>query len=280
METTTQTKVDDAQIEQTIEMFEVITQSQPLDYQSLEILKEAYSQVGREEEVVRTSKKIAAAHVQLGQISSAILEYETLLHSCPDDVEVQKALEGLESQADGIAEGIEGVDPSQGDHTTIFRRHTDLNKPSAVDDGRKSMFKLFVGAKTLAEADFDNCWRTQDLSTVPTDVIDPFIQILADKGLLPLEQSLRILSDKTRMAFMPLERYDIDIDLTRSFPAEVCRRWCVLPFDRLSKSVMVATANPFSQQAAKEVAAHTNNRLVWCLASPVEIISLIRKAFR
>jgi hypothetical protein len=36
-----------SQIVQTIEMFEVILQTQPDDYQSLEILKEAYSKVGR-----------------------------------------------------------------------------------------------------------------------------------------------------------------------------------------------------------------------------------------
>jgi len=34
----------------------------------------------------------------------------------------------------------------------------------------------------------------------------------------------------------------VDIDLLRGFPAEVCRRWCVVPFDRMSKSILVATA--------------------------------------
>ena len=38
---------EEAQLAQTIEMFEVITQSQPQDYQSLEILKEAYFKLGR-----------------------------------------------------------------------------------------------------------------------------------------------------------------------------------------------------------------------------------------
>ena len=46
----------------------------------------------------------------------------------------------------------------------------------------------------------------------------------------------------------------MDLDLTRTFPAEVCRRWCILPFDKLSKSILVATANPFNRQAAKELA--------------------------
>src|SRR3982750_602754 len=90
---------EEAQLAQTIEMFEVITQSQPLDYQSLEILKEAYSKLGRDKDAVGTSKRIAEAYVQMGQLSSAILEYETILQRFPDDPDVQAALTEIESKA-------------------------------------------------------------------------------------------------------------------------------------------------------------------------------------
>src|SRR5215510_10114102 len=93
---------EEAQLLQTIEMFEVITQSQPMDYQSLEILKEAYSKLGRDTEVVGTSKRIAEAYVQMGQLSSAILEYETILQRFPDDPDVQTALRRIESRANNF----------------------------------------------------------------------------------------------------------------------------------------------------------------------------------
>src|SRR5260370_6933301 len=83
---------EEAQLAQTIEMFEVITQSQPHDYQSLEILKEAYSKLGREKDVVGASKRIAQAYVQMGQLSSAILEYETILQRYPHNPQVQPPL--------------------------------------------------------------------------------------------------------------------------------------------------------------------------------------------
>src|SRR6201993_1989657 len=90
---------EEAQLGQTIEMFEVITQSQPLDYQSLEILREAYFKLGRKKDVASTSKRIAQAYVQLGQLSSAILEYETILQQFPDDPDVRAALKEIESKA-------------------------------------------------------------------------------------------------------------------------------------------------------------------------------------
>src|SRR5213594_4523391 len=97
------TSSEEAQLAQTIEMFEVITQSQPQDYQSLEILKEAYAKLSREDDVVKTSKRIAQAYVAMGQLSSAILEYESILQRFPDDPDVLAALGEIESKANSIS---------------------------------------------------------------------------------------------------------------------------------------------------------------------------------
>jgi hypothetical protein len=275
-----------AQLAQTIEMFEVIVQSQPSDTQSLEILKEAYLKLGREDDVIHTSKRIAQAYLQQGQLSSAILEYETVLQRRPDDRDVRTALKEIEQKA-----GSAVVQPVPETLTmasaaltvqdsTEFRRKPRLPAVEELDDGRKTLYKIFVETKLISGGDFDLCWRTPDLSMPPVDVVEPFIETLDTKGLFHIEKSLRLLSDRSRMAHMPLDRYDVDIDLARGFPAEVCRRWCVLPFDRMSKSVMVATANPFNQQAIKELSAATTHRLLWYLAAPGDLTSNLRKAFR
>jgi hypothetical protein len=77
-----------------------------------------------------------------------------------------------------------------------------------------------------------------------------------------------------------LDKYDVDIELTRSFPREVCQRWCILPFDRMSKSVLVATANPFNKQAVWDLENATKNRLLWYVSPPSELLKAVRKAFR
>jgi hypothetical protein len=275
---------EEAQLAQTIEMFEVITQSQPHDYQSLEILKEAYSKLSRQKDVISTSKRIAHAYVQMGQLSSAILEYETILQRFPDDPDVKAALEQIESKANNFP-----LDPMPAETTVIAKGPAPSGKilkaagktpPAEVEDGQKSMQKLFVESKIITAGDFDLCWSTIDPTLSPGRVVEPFIQVLADRGILPVDKSLKVLCDKSRFAFLPLQSYDIDMDLARSFPSETCQRWCVLPFDRMSKSVLVATANPFNQQAAKELAGATPNRLLWYLVPPTDLLSNLRKAFR
>lgn len=271
------------QLTQTIEMFEVITQSQPQDYQSLEILKEAYFKLGREAELIDTSKRIAQAYVQMGQLSSAILEYESILQRCPDDKEAAAALQEIESKATGLSshDTIPNVSHAAPEHTEI--RSKSAYKPSApsqMDDGYDSMYKIFVTPKIIAEQEFKDAWIKTDWSSPPVKPVDPFIQNLSINSGVPLEKSMKVISDKFRLGYFPLDRYDIDIELARSFPVETCLRWCVLPFDRMSKSVFVATANPFNRQAAKELEIATKQRIVWYLSPPPEISRALQKVFR
>ena len=154
---------EEAQLQQTIEMFEVIVQSQPNDTQSLEILKEAYSKLGREDELVNTSKRIAQAYLQQGQLSSAILEYETVLQRRPEDADVRAALKQIEDRASSAA--VQSAD------TSLMPSVTDAHKNKArvaatdeVDDGRKSLYKIYVDSKLITAGDFDLCWRTVDLN--------------------------------------------------------------------------------------------------------------------
>jgi hypothetical protein len=274
---------EEAQLAQTIEMFEVITQSQPQDYQSLEILKEAYSKLNREKDVINTAKRIAQAYVQMGQLSSAILEYETILQRYPEDPDVQSALKEIESRANNFPTELppEPAPAARKSNDTLILAKPSARPPQAdIEDGRRQMHKVFVDSKIITSGDFDLCWPKVDMSTRPSAVVEPFVQVLSEKGILHVEKSLKILSDKSRFAFLPMNLYDIDIELSRSFSAETCQRWCVLPIDRMSKSILVATANPFNQQAAKELASASGQRLLWYLVSPIELVKNIRKAFR
>jgi hypothetical protein len=274
---------EEAQLSQTIEMFEVITQSQPQDYQSLEILKEAYSKLGREKDVVGTSKRIAQAYVQLGQLSSAILEYETILQRHPHDADAMAAMSQIESKANNLTgPSVIEMEPPK----PITGATTQIKKPGGksiqleVDDGRQVMYKHFVESRLITAGDFEASWPVPSLTAPPAKVAEPFIHGLSERQIVPVEKSLKVLVDRSRLPYIPLERYEIDVELVRSASRELCLRWCVAPFDRMSKSVLVATCNPFNKQAAADVEAVIKHRLLWYLTSPADLIRVLGKAFR
>jgi hypothetical protein len=274
---------EEAQLTQTIEMFEVITQSQPQDYQSLEILKEAYLKLGRPKDAVKTSKKIAEAYVHLGQLSSAILEYETILQRDADDKEALAAMAEIESKANSLTSmpgPIEEIKKISSGNTEQFKKLAGKATANGeVDDGRQMMFKVFVDSKVISAGDFQMCWITPS-SDASEKIADPFVQVLAEKGVTPIEKSLRMILDKSRLGYLLLDKYDVDMELARSFPRAVCQRWCVLPFDKMSKSVMVATANPFNKQAAQEIQSATSLRVIWYIVPPQDIVKVLRRVFR
>lgn len=275
---------EEAQLLQTIEMFEVITQSQPMDYQSLEILKEAYSKLGREPDVVNTAKRIAQAYVQLGQLSSAILEYESILQRNPDDPDVRKALAEIENKANSFAAAPLPSEHDSGDKHSAAAGPKKAGEQELtladIDDGKAQMHKLFVDGKVLADADFEPHWPKPNLRENPRQPLEPFIHSLAEKQVLPLDKSMRLICEKARLAFLPLDKYDVDVDFARTFPRETCMRWCVLPFDKMSKSILVATANPYNKQATRELEQHAKARIVWYMAPPADLMKVIKKIFR
>jgi hypothetical protein len=220
----------------------------------------------------------------MGQLSSAILEYESILQRVPDDPDALAALGEIESKANSLSgQPALGDIPEAGKpqpHTSKSKSPGRRPVPAEIDDGRETLQKIFVDSKIITNAHFDQCWIKPDYSVPSSAPVEPFIQVLADKGFTPLDKALRIISDKGRIGFLPLDKYDIDVELARSFPADVCRRWCVLPFDRLSKSILVATANPFNRQAVAEMEAETKERLLWYLSPPPDIMGALRKIFR
>lgn len=276
------TPSEEAQLQQTIEMFRVITQSQPQDYQSLEILKEAYMKLGMQKDVMDTSKRIAEAYVQLGQLSSAIMEYETILQRFPDDPDVRKALNEIENKTNSFAgrSNEPAALPS-----ALATEPGKVAKPglgaktTEADDGKAAMQRLFVDGKLITAQDFGRLWFTPG-NEPATQVNEPFLQVMADKGVLGLDKSLKLVVDRARIGYLPLDKYEIDNELAKTFPRALCLKWCILPFDRMSKSVLVATCNPFNKQAAAELQAATANRLLWYMTSPTDLVKAVRKIYR
>src|SRR5262249_22681054 len=158
------------------------------------------------------------------------------------DPDVQAALQRIESKATNFPmeqapPAIEPPPVKPVSSAPKFARPATRAVPSDVEDGRRMMYKIFVDTKIITAGDFDLCWVRQDLSVPPNGVVEPFVQLLSDKGVLPLEKSLKLICDHSRLGYIPMQSYDIDIDLARTFPAETCQRWCIMPFDRMSKCI-------------------------------------------
>ncbi|HUJ10899.1 MAG TPA: tetratricopeptide repeat protein [Verrucomicrobiae bacterium] len=282
------------QLLRTVEMFEAITQSQPEDYQSWEILKEAYNKLGRPEDSLRTSKKLAQAYITLGQISQAILEYEGILQEYPSDPEALAALGDLEAKtsqlstarqpsgAPSLREDSKPTQPAPSLTVGATAPHSPSlpTKPKG-GDANQALVDLLIVEKFVTPQAVEPLLKrlatarpTEDENAQPPTLV----QMLADEQIAKLDDVMSLLVDRSGLPYLPLSTYDVDRDAACLLPREFCFANCLISFDLISRSVLIATANPFDMVTRNHAEGMLSYNVFWYVAAPAEVYAALRRA--
>jgi len=300
------------QLQQTVEMFEVITQANPQDTQSMEILKEAYFKLGQIKEALAVTRRLADAHMELGQYSGAVLEYEYILQHDPENSEIITALGQVEdrlraSQAD--AQKNSGGDASSInlDFRSVVVEGSNLIATKKTQSAERISIRGTVDSASIA-AQLDNAEDGNDALAkflgqhrlVPEDVLTPalmairkrngarqsgqpsasLIAELVARGGVDLEHLLCGILDRSKFAYLPLEYYDVDRQIVKMLPESVTLGRLIIPFDIISRTMMIALANPFDVLGKEAVQQLLDYNIQWHLASPEAVSKALADAYR
>jgi tetratricopeptide (TPR) repeat protein len=286
-----------SQIVQTIEMFEAITQTQPDDYQSLEILKEAYAKVGRNDEAFQTSHKLAEAYFNAGSYTQALQECEVILLKEPNAPEIVAMLGNIEArlQASGQAlanksapiGGLVEGSSLRGEGSLIdvglgrekrFGRVTNLH-----ERGDEQLAKFLIVQQLFGEQEVNAVLETvkqanKDLAghTIAISLVDE----LCKDNPPRLEAVLSALIDRTKFAYVPLEYYDTDRQIAPMLPENLTLNRLFVPFDLVSRTMMVACCNPFDIAGREAVQQSVDYTVSWYLAKPAAISKSLQFIYR
>ena len=267
---------EDPKLLETVQMFEVITSANPDDYQSFEILKEAYTKLGREKDAIEASKKIARIYVHLGQISSAILEYEGILQRSPDDAETLAALGELESKMPGyaaVAEVQEAPAPEPV-YTAAAVEEEDANEVLIDFMAQQGLFSAKTKQSVIAAL------SAKIAEAHPGTLPPSVIEILAERGISSEENTLLFLTQNSKLAFLPMNSYDVDPHRAEIVDPTICMSRLVLPFDKMSRTIFAATLNPFDRHAKQSVETAAQCHVQWYLTRSIDMKSKLKEVFR
>jgi hypothetical protein len=283
-----------SQIVQTIEMFEVITQTQPDDYQSLEILKDAYNKISKPEESLRISRRLAEAHFNSGSYALAVQECELILLKEPNAPEILAMLGEIEARLQAAGQSIvEGgsktglIFPSQakgvGVSGGLMDLHGKRNDAHLADRGDDQLAKFLVMQQLFPEDAVTDALETvnhlnKDLSgqALGASLLDKLCRQDTDK----LDQALSQLIDRTKFAFVPMEYYDVDRQIARMLPDHLTLGRLFVPFDLISRTIMVGCCNPFDAAGRDAVQQSLDYTVAWYLARPGTIIKTLQDIYR
>jgi tetratricopeptide (TPR) repeat protein len=288
-----------SQIVQTIEMFEVILQTQPDDYQSLEILKEAYAKVGRTADSLKTSRRLAEAYFNSGSYTMAMQECEAILIKEPNAPEILAMLGDIETRLHKAGEqlvqggsktGLIATSSVNGTNGLIHGAHegglveTHNRTPANLQDrGDEHLAKFLVMQQLFPEEEVAQAMETvkvlnKDLmgQALAASLLDKLSRQETDK----LDAAMSGLIDRTKFAYVPLEYYDVDRQIPRMLPDHLTLGRLFLPFDLISRTIMIACCNPFDAAGRDAVQQSLDYTVTWYLARPGSIIKALQDVYR
>jgi len=287
------------QILQTIEMFEVIVQSNPNDCQSFEILKEAYWKLGRQKDALAVTRRLADTYMHQGQYSSALLEYEGILQKEPDNAEVVALLGEVEAKlaepADRAKSSNSAIDVDFGsiavDDPTLItinqtRKETETSSTAPIsldNDGNEPLAKFLVQHRLATEDTVAGALdrvRRINKNGGPGTVGVSLIDEVTRTNTVQMDTLLCGILDRTKFAYVPLENYDVDRQIVKMLPESLTLGRLIVPFDLMSRTVMVAMANPFDALGKEAVQQLFDYNIQWHLASPAAISKVLRDTYR
>jgi hypothetical protein len=284
-------------------MFEVIIQTQPDDYQSLEILKDAYQKVGQADESQRISRKLAEAYFSVGSYTLAMQECEVILLKEPNSPEILAMLGEIESKLQAAGHSIVETGGAKGGliavpHLNGSNGHGHSGNGAAADGhlidpnrrgahlqerGDDHLAKFFIMQQLFPEEEVNRGLATvnqinRDLSgqALASSLLE---QICRDDEA-KLDKALSQLIDRTKFAYVPLEYYDVDRQVARMLPDHLTLGRLFVPFDLISRTIMVACANPFDAAGREAVQQSLDYTVSWYLARPAAIVKALQDIYR
>jgi hypothetical protein len=282
-------------------MFEAIIQTQPDDYQSLEILKEAYSKVGKHPESLRISRRLAEAYFAVGSFTNAMQECEVILTQEPNAPDIVAMLGEIETRLQESGHAIanaagagkrsknglinktlpretKGSLIDIGGNRTAEPKTTNLN-----DHGDDQLAKFLIVQQLFGEQEVGNALQNvqklnKDLSgqALAVSLLDELCSNDAER----LEKVLSALIDRTKFAYVPLEYYDLDRQIAPMLPENLTLGRLFVPFDLVSRTMMVACCNPFDAEGREAVQQSVDYTVMWYLARPSALIKCLQSVYR
>jgi tetratricopeptide (TPR) repeat protein len=279
-----------SQIVQTIEMFEAITQTQPDDYQSLEILKEAYQKVGRHDESLRVSRRLAEAYFNVGSRTNAIQECEAILAKDPNAPDILAMLGEIETRLQASGQAIASAasngstEESDGSLIDIGSRAGKVGKLANLHErGDDHLAKFLIVQQFFAEKEVHGALESvnqlnKNLSGQALAV--SLLDHICKENVERLDAVLSALIDQTKFAYVPLEYYDVDRQIAPMLPDYLTVGRLFVPFDLVSRTVMVACCNPFDVTGREALQQSVDYTVAWYLARPSTIVKNLQSIYR
>ena len=106
-----------------------------------------------------------------------------------------------------------------------------------------------------------------------------FGETLVALGFATEENIAQVLTCQYGFPYLPLSNYEIDPEVIRSVPANLCEQFCLIPIDKIGKSLTISIANPLNVKAVQDVELITGCTVQAFVSTTTDIRNAIKKYY-
>jgi len=93
------------------------------------------------------------------------------------------------------------------------------------------------------------------------------------------EDVVQALTCQYGFPYLPLANYEIAPEVVATVPQNICKQYCLVPIDKIGRSLTLAMANPLNVQALEDVEKVTDCSVQAFVSTATEINSAINRYY-
>ena len=105
-------------------------------------------------------------------------------------------------------------------------------------------------------------------------------EILVDRKFATELDIAQAITSQYGFPYLPLAAYDIDPEIGKSLPEALCRKFSLIPVDRIGDQLTLAMANPLNQTAINDVEAALSCRALFFVSVTQDIKNAIDNLYK
>jgi len=107
-----------------------------------------------------------------------------------------------------------------------------------------------------------------------------FGEVLVELKFATEEDIAQALTAQYGFPYLPLSNYEIDEEVIKAVPENVCRQFCLIPIDKIGKSLSLAMADPLNVHAAEDVELITGCTVQTFVGTATDIKEAVNKYYK
>ena len=199
------------------------------------------------------------------------------------DIEARLQAAGQNVSGGGIKHGLIAKAMAGGEGGLVRLDRKEAESYNLHERGEEQLAKFLIVQQFFAEPDVTAALERvqQKNKNLPGHTIGASLLVeLCGQDTDRIDQVISSLVDRTKAAFIPLEYYDFDRQLARMLPDNLTLGRLCVPFDLISRTIMVACCNPFDAAGRAALQQSLDYTVSWYLARPAAIERTLQDVYR